>query len=98
MAYFIQESFYRRIARDNGITGPRFVFLAQSVEPPHECSLHGCDPALQEIADAQVERAIRLWRQCVKANDWPSYGGRIHWAMPTSYMIAEHEQRLQEAA
>lgn len=98
MGYHIQEAFYRRVARALGATGPRFAFLAQSVEPPYECSLHGCDPALQEIADAEVERAIRLWRECMTRKEWPSYGGRVHWAMPTSYMIQAHELRLQEAA
>jgi len=98
MGYHIQEAFYRRVARILGVEAPRFAFLAQSVEPPHECSLHGCDPALQEIADAQVERAIGLWRECLTNKRWPSYGPRIHWAMPTTYMMQEHEMRLQEAA
>lgn len=98
MGYHIQEAFYRRIARNLGATGPRFVFVAQSVEPPYECSLHGCDPALQEIAEAEVERAIALWRSCMKAKEWPSYVGRIHYAIPTNYMIQEHELRLAEAA
>lgn len=98
MGYHVQEAFYRRVARNLGVVSPRFVFLAQSVEPPHECSLHGCDPSLQEIADAQVERAIQLWRQCVKTKQWPSYGGRIHFALPSSWLIADHEQRVLEEA
>lgn len=98
MQYHVQDAFYRRIARAIGIDAPQFVFLAQAVEPPHECSLHDCHPALQEIADGEVERAIETWRQCMKANKWPSYGGRVHSAMPTSYMMTEFEQRLQEAA
>lgn len=98
MGYHIQEAFYRRIARMLGATGPRFAFIAQSVEPPHECTLHGCDPALQEIADTEVERAIGLWRQCVSTKSWPSYGGRVHWATPSTWMIQEHEMRMQEAA
>lgn len=98
MGYHIQDAFYRRGARALGVVDPHFCFVAQSCEEPYECSLHACDPALQQIADAEVERAIELWRECVKANDWPSYGGRIHWAMPTTYMITEHEMRLQEAA
>jgi hypothetical protein len=98
MGYHIQEAFYRRACRNLGIPEAKFIFLAQSVEPPHECSLHGCDPALQQIADAEVDRAVQLWRVCMQTNKWPSYGGRIHWAMPTNYMITEHEMRLQEAA
>lgn len=98
MGYHLQDSFYRRCARALGIVGPRFVFAVQSVEEPYECSLHGCDPALQEIADFEVERAVRLWRECITKKSWPSYGGRIHWAMPSNYMIQEHEMRMQDAA
>lgn len=98
MGYHIQDAFYRRVARNLGIVGPRFVFLAQSCNAPYECSLHACDPSLQEIAEAEVERAIGLWRECVTKKEWPSYGGRVHYALPSSWMIQEHEQRLLEAA
>lgn len=98
MGYHIQDAFYRRVARNLGAVGPRFVFIAQSVEPPYECSLHGCDPALQEIADAEVQRAIDLWSKCIKTQQWPSHGGRIHWATPATWQIKEHELQLQEAA
>lgn len=94
MGYHIQEAFYRRVVRDLGGVNPRFVFLAQNVEPPYECSLHGCDPALQEIADAEVERAIQAWRVCMKAKAWPSFSNRIHWAIPSNYLMQKHEERL----
>ncbi len=98
MGYHVQEAFYRRIATNLGAIGPRFVFLAQSCEPPYECTLHGCDPALQEISEYEVERAIGIWRECTKTKSWPSYDSRIHWAIPSNYMMSEHEMRLQEAA
>jgi hypothetical protein len=94
MGYHIQEAFYRRVVRNLGNTGPRFVFIAQSCEPPYECSLHGCHTTLQEIADAQVERAIQLWRECLAKKQWPSHGGRIHWTTPPTYMLQEHELRM----
>jgi hypothetical protein len=94
MGYHIQEAFYRRAVRSQVQRDPSFVFLAQSVEAPYECSLHGCDPALQQIADAEVDRAVQLWRVCLTTNKWSSYGPRIHWAMPTNWMIQEHEMRL----
>jgi hypothetical protein len=94
MGYHIQEAFYRRVVRNLGEIAPRFVFLAQSCEPPYECSLHGCDPALQEIADAEVQRAIDIWRDCSQKKVWPSHGGRIHWALPPTYLMNQHEERL----
>ena len=94
MGYHIQEAFYRRGARALGVDEPEFRFLAQCSEPPHECSLHACHPELQRIADVEVERAIGMWRLCLSENHWPSYGGRIHYALPTSHMLYEHEQRM----
>lgn len=94
MGYHIQDAFYRRGAKALGIVNPRFVFLAQSCEEPYECTLHDCHPALQEIADAEVERAIGLWRRCIMDGEWPSYSGDVHSAMPTAYMMQEHEMRL----
>lgn len=98
MGYHFQDAFYRRAVRALGGKEPSFVFLVQSVEAPHECSLHGCDPALREIADLEVQTAIDQWRQCLTSNKWPSHGGRIHWAIPTNWQMTMHEQRLQEAA
>jgi hypothetical protein len=98
MGYHVQEAFYRRVARILSIHKPKFIFLAQSVEEPFECSLHGCDSALQEIADAEVQRAIDLWRECLQKNEWPSYGGRIHWTVPSTWQMRDYEQRLMEAA
>lgn len=98
MGYHIQSAFYRRAVRALGYDNPHFVFVAQSVDQPHECSLHACDQALVAIADAEVDRAIDIWQSCLTTGKWPSYGGRIHYAMPTSYMLADHEMRLQEAA
>jgi hypothetical protein len=98
MGYHLQDAFYRRGAQALSAASPKFIFLAQSVEPPHECTLHGCDPALQEIADAEIDRAVGLWRECITRDKWPSYGGRVHWAVPPVYLMSQHEQRLQEAA
>lgn len=98
MGYHWQDAFYRRVASLLGAKSPVFVFLAQSIEPPYECSLHGCDSALQEIADSDIGRAFDKWRICITTNKWPSYGGRVHWAMPTTWQINDYETRLREAA
>lgn len=97
MDYHIQDAFYRRGVQHIAGTDPKFIFLAQSTEAPYECSLHACDPALKEIADGEVGYAINLWRQCMTKDSWPSYGGRIHHAIPSNYMMQEHEARMQEA-
>jgi hypothetical protein len=94
MGYDFSDAFYRRGIQQ--ITGrdPTSLLLAQSTEPPYECSLHGCHETLREIADARVEEVIALWKQCMKSNKWPSYGSRVHWAIPASWQIKEHEERM----
>lgn len=98
MGYHWQEAFYRYVAAQCKASNVLFVFLAQSVEPPYECTLHACDPALQQIADFDVGRAISIWRECMARQSWPSYSSRIHWAMPTTWQMNEYERRFQEAA
>lgn len=96
MGYHFQDAFYRRAVRALGYPDPRFAFLAQEITAPYACSLHDCSPALQEIADAQVERAVSLWRACMRTGKWPGYGGRIHSAIPNNYQMQEHEDLLLE--
>ena len=98
MGYHWQDAFYRRGLRAETGRDPAFVFLAQSVEPPHECSLVGCDAALREIADAEVERAVQIWHECITTDQWPTYDNRIHWTLPAMWQIKEHEQRIMEEA
>lgn len=98
MGYDFQAAFYMRGLKACGHANAQFIFLAQEVEPPHACSLHAIDPALQEIADAKVRRAIDLWRECLTTARWPAYGGRVHWTVPAVWQVREHELELLEAA
>jgi PDDEXK-like domain of unknown function (DUF3799) len=96
MEYHIQDSFYRRGLR--AITGQpaEFIFVAQENQIPFDCSFHAVDPSLAEIADALVERAIRLWGECLKTDTWPGYSNRIHWAVAQGWQMAEHEARMAD--
>jgi len=81
MGYDIQAAFYLLLNRLTG--GPedaKFVFLAQETESPYECSLVGVAPSMLEIAAQKVEHCINLWADCLKADNWPGYDTRIHWA------------------
>ena len=44
--------------------------------------------------ERKVERAIRTWGYCLKTGHWHSYTNRILYAEPPSYMLAEHEAKL----
>lgn len=98
MKYDFQAAFYLRGLKACGHPNAQFLFLAQEVEPPHACSLHGIAPSMMQIAEARVQMAIDLWRECLTTGKWPAYDNRIHWSEATAWQMAEFEERLAEAA
>ena len=94
--YFVSLAFYRRVfERLTGKQDWLHVILAQEQNAPYACSLIGADPAKMAIADEQVARAISLWRECMdrgtERRHWPAYSGRVHWASPSAWQLAEAE-------
>ncbi len=71
----------------------RDVILCQEQASPNCCSLISLDPAMTGIADANVERAINIWRECMRTDRWPAYSNRIHYAEPTPWQLAEAEMQ-----
>jgi hypothetical protein len=52
---------------------------------------------LQDIADRQVERAISMWKRCVKTNTWPGYDNHTAWVEAPNWMInAEQDQMIRD--
>lgn len=94
MGYHFQGAFYRRVLREATGQDIPFVLVAQETKAPHAVSFHACAPSLAAIADAMVDEAIATWTKCVKANKWPGYINRIHYAEATSWQMTEHEERL----
>ena len=74
----------------------RHVILAQEQSAPYACTLIGLDPAAWAIADDKVNRAVKAWTYCVTEDQWPAYSGRIHYATPTAWQLAEAERLMQE--
>ena len=94
MGYHIQSAFYRRgVQAITGKDAP-FIFIAQECDDPYGVTFHGCAPSMQEIADAEVSRAIDAWAKCLRTGIWPGYERRIHWAEAQNWQMTEHEERL----
>jgi hypothetical protein len=98
MGYDVSLAFYRRgfeaLTKDQDW---QHVILAQEQAAPFACSLIGLDPAAWAIADEKVSRGLKLWRQALATDRWPAYSGKIHFATPTAWQLAEAEQRMQES-
>lgn len=89
MGYHFQQAFYERALRNLGVANPQFRFLAQEVSAPHACSWHRADIDLLSIAEADIDRAIKLWGECLAENKWPAYGQDCMEAKPPTWMMEQ---------
>jgi hypothetical protein len=95
MGYGFAQEFYRRVLKSNG-HDVRHVILAQSQDYPWACSLFELSPAKAAIESNQVDRAVKLWQECLKSGKWPGYGGKVHRVEPTPWAMAAEEERLMQ--
>lgn len=93
MGYHYQAEFYTRGVEALVGRRPKFVFMAQEITAPFACSFHGCAPSLMGIAEQDVTYAMKMWRRCLEANDWPAHDQRIHWAEAMPWQVSEAEER-----
>lgn len=72
-----------------------FVWIVQETEEPYAVSFVGYSDHMAEIAERKVERAIKLWGECVNKKSWPGYYPQIAWADLPAY--AEQRFSMWEA-
>lgn len=95
MAFDLQAVHYSRgRAMAGGIAVPKpFIFLVQENYEPYECSFVGMSPAMTEVAQRKWDFAIALWKNCLQKNRWSGYSRQVAYADPTSWQIADAEER-----
>ncbi len=72
--YAFQCAFYRRVLYEAlGYDRPATRFVVGELDAPHGASMMCAAPTLMAIADGEVDRAFRMWDQCVMEDRWPSY-------------------------
>lgn len=105
MGYDVQAAFYLRgLAAVFGaaVAGmAEFRFVVCETAPPYALSVIGLSPAALELADAKVDWAVKTWRECLAADDWPAYPLRVCYADPPGWAETqwlEFEGRNQEVA
>lgn len=92
MGYDLSAVFYERAMSLLGHRSEEF-FIAQEITPPYACSLSGLDSAAREIAEQKLGLALSIWERCLKTGRWNAYPTRCHYASPSSYEMAEAEER-----
>lgn len=93
--YQVQDAFYRRAAdalepAGMGLRRFGFIFAEQSapyaVSPPIELSEAG-----QDLGRRQVERACKVWDECINSGHFPSYPRKAYTAEPPSWALTQEE-------
>jgi hypothetical protein len=93
MGLHVQAAWYiRGLEQLLGVTA-RCRFVVQENEPPYAISVLEMTPAAMALADAQVERAIEIWRQCLDTGIWPGYPARVCYLDAPGWYQARFDER-----
>jgi hypothetical protein len=96
MQWDIQESVYRRGLKALGICeAPKFRFVAVESKPPYAVAVVALPPQVTAMADEKVERAIKLWGDCLRSGDWPGYPSRTIWIEAPPWAFQRHQERWE---
>jgi hypothetical protein len=94
--YAFQDAFYRRVLKGaEGVERPPMRFFVIELDPPHGVAVLAADESLRALAEAEVERAMRVWRECTRLNVWPCYGKQTAWIGATPWQITASEDAAQ---
>ena len=76
----LQVAFYLRGLK--ALTGKTAAFRYVVVEttPPYALSVVSLAPDALELANAKIDTAITIWRDCLERNEWPSYPRQVCFA------------------
>lgn len=98
----IQASLYRRGLRALGLNRqPVMRFVVQETTDPFCLCVMRLSSEIMELADRDVDRAIRKWLWCRKNNAWPGYPAKVHLLEAPAWLEDQRmkrETRQQETA
>lgn len=96
----IQAAVYRRGIRALGLNRqPQMHFCVQEASEPHCVSMLGMSAEVMELADRDVERAVRKWRWCRKEGYFPGYPAKLTKIEPPGWLETQRmdrETRIQD--
>ena len=76
--YDLQAAFYARGVRAVFGVDPTFRLLVLEKEPPFELIVFDAAPDVLELANAKIDWALSVWRDCLANDSWPGYPARTH--------------------
>src|SRR5262249_40278303 len=90
-AWDIKAAFYLRMLNMLDIDCRHFRFAQQENFPPYALSVIELDAEAVSIGTRKVERAIRVWAECLKTGIWPAYAPLVHRVELPAYELARSE-------
>lgn len=95
----LQMAFYLRGARRVlGVT-PAFRFVAVETSPPYALTTFSVSPDALALADARIEHAIGVWRECTQTGVWPAYPRRVCYVQSPAWAEAQwFDRQARDAA
>lgn len=76
----VQAAFYLRGLEALTGVDAEFRFVVVETAAPYALSVVSLGPAVMALANAKVDWAIRKWRECLAADNWPAYPNSVCWA------------------
>ncbi|MGI9500379.1 MAG: PD-(D/E)XK nuclease-like domain-containing protein [Geminicoccaceae bacterium] len=92
--YHLQAHWYARgvaaVTGQDALQIP-FRFVVQESSPPHFVNVIEMSGEALFMAEEQIQKALRIWKQCTKSGKWPGYGHKVREIDPPGYMISRWE-------
>lgn len=91
----VQDAYYREGVNQVEHTFPQFVFLIQETKRPYLCSLMELSEQYSVMAQEKISKAKKLWKRCLKNDDWPGYPANVAIIDPPPWVTAKWEEKRQ---
>lgn len=75
--YHRQGAMYRRATQAHGLNYDTYAFVVVENEPPFGVMVYELDEDAMRLGWFEMERAMEIYAQCLKAGEWPSWACEI---------------------
>jgi len=76
--YDLQAAWYTRGVRACFGTDPTYELAVVEKEAPYSLIVFDCGPDVLALANAKIEWAVGVWRECLETGRWPGYSSATH--------------------
>jgi len=81
----LQAAFYMRGCRAVFGKAPEFRFAVVETSAPYALTVFSIAPDALALADAKIDHALGIWRECLKTGVWPAYPSRVCYVQSPSW-------------